>query len=412
MTRIELPCKSRYCGHTACFDCSTFLKLNEQTPTWMCPICSRSVGTEEDLFLDGYFNDILQNTNKAVESVIIHPDGTWTNKDIDIEHPDAKFLTTTQPTKPEQPPFERRISFGPPKAEIVSLDDDEEETGAPTPASLPPPTRVSSSSFRASPVVTTPSRKRGPPQVVDLTLSDDEDEEPPPRARNPPQPPAKRLRIDPPANLNRSSMDSSSSGGRSNPLMNGVSPSPSTMRENQIQSPPSSISPRNESGNVFRYNTQPNGTLEPSQLLRPQSDYPNYSAARIPLNNSVPVNPSISPPIPSRPQLPSPTLNRQFASNLTPVNPVRSIDRVVERDHSVSPVLPAFQPPIQRTNTNNLSNSFVSFDWDAFQNPVINDARTWNETQDDLENEELDLEMARLPSSMFDADNQQDSDDY
>jgi len=54
MRRIDLPCKSRYCGHTACFDCATFLTLNEQTPTWTCPICSRSVGSEEDLFLDGY----------------------------------------------------------------------------------------------------------------------------------------------------------------------------------------------------------------------------------------------------------------------------------------------------------------------------------------------------------------------
>jgi E3 SUMO-protein ligase PIAS1 len=54
MTRIDLPCKSRYCGHTACFDAATFLTLNEQTPTWICPICNRAISTEEDLFLDGY----------------------------------------------------------------------------------------------------------------------------------------------------------------------------------------------------------------------------------------------------------------------------------------------------------------------------------------------------------------------
>jgi E3 SUMO-protein ligase PIAS1 len=53
MTRIELPAKSRYCGHTACFDAAIFLTLNEQTPTWSCPICARAITTEEDLFLDG-----------------------------------------------------------------------------------------------------------------------------------------------------------------------------------------------------------------------------------------------------------------------------------------------------------------------------------------------------------------------
>jgi E3 SUMO-protein ligase PIAS1 len=54
MTRIELPCKSRYCLHTACFDAATFLTLNEQTPTWTCPICNRAIPTDDDLFLDGY----------------------------------------------------------------------------------------------------------------------------------------------------------------------------------------------------------------------------------------------------------------------------------------------------------------------------------------------------------------------
>ena len=53
MRRIELPCKSRFCGHTACFDVATFLTLNEQTPTWICPICNRSIASDDDLFLDG-----------------------------------------------------------------------------------------------------------------------------------------------------------------------------------------------------------------------------------------------------------------------------------------------------------------------------------------------------------------------
>ena len=273
-----------------------------------------------------YFNDILLNTNKAVESVIIHPDGSWTNKDIDSDHPDAKFLTNapTQQTVRRETPIDRKLSFGPPKAEIVSLDDDDEETGAPTPASLPPqPSRMSSTSVRASPAVT-PSRKRGPPQIVDLTLSEDEDDVTPARSVPPPgPPPAKRLRIDPPSQVtNRISNESLNS--RANPLMNGVSPNSTSTRDSHIRSPPSSISPRNESVNVFRYNTQGPTTLEPTQLLlRPNNDYSTYSTATPTLLNSpLPVNPSVTSPLGSRAQLPSPTLNRQYPTSFTPPNPL------------------------------------------------------------------------------------------
>ena len=361
-----------------------------------------------------YFNDILLNTNKAVESVIIHPDGSWTNKDIDSDHPDAKFLTNTpnQQTVRRETPIDRKLSFGPPKAEVVSLDDDDEETGAPTPASLPPQTsRLPSTSVRASPAVT-PSRKRGPPQIVDLTLSEDEDDITPARSEPPPGPsPAKRLRIDPPSQVTNRIINESLNS-RANPLMNGVSPNSTSTRENHIRSPPSSISPRNESVNVFRYNTQAPTTLEPTQLLlRPNNDYSTYSTTTPTLLNSpLPVNRSVTSPLGSRAQLPSPTLNRQYPTSFTPPNP--HTDDVAQRDRSVSPVLPAFSPPKQRSTTNNMGNNFMRFDWDAFQNPVLPSSRTWDEEQDELENEELDLEMARLPSSMFDADTFQDSDGY
>src|SRR5271170_408352 len=146
-----------------------------------------------------YFHDILENTNKAVESVIIHPDGTWVNKDIDTDHPDAKLLNNNTSSRPSVKTEDRKISFGAPKAEIVSLDDDDEDIGAPTPASLPHvQSRNASTSVRPSPSQT-PSRKRGPAQFVDLTLSDDEDYTPTVRAR-PDPPPTKRIRIDPPIN--------------------------------------------------------------------------------------------------------------------------------------------------------------------------------------------------------------------
>lgn len=39
MMRMKLPARSSSCKHVQCFDCETFFALNEQVPTWSCPIC-------------------------------------------------------------------------------------------------------------------------------------------------------------------------------------------------------------------------------------------------------------------------------------------------------------------------------------------------------------------------------------
>ena len=211
---------------------------------------------------DSYFQDILENTNKAVESVIIHPDGSWTNKDIDTDHPDAKFLnmgkdTNNVPTRPtiRTDILDRKLSFG--KAEVVSLDDDDDD-GAPTPASLPYQiSRQTSSSIRASPSHT-PTRKRGPPQVVDLTLSSDDEETlqlPSKRSSISMPSPAKRPRIELPVKYGNLE---SVRNGEINRNHNPVSSSSTTFfRDSHVRSPPSSISPRVEQNNnsLFRYNS-------------------------------------------------------------------------------------------------------------------------------------------------------------
>ena len=40
--RIELPCRSISCRHNQCFDGTSYLQLQEQGPTWLCPICNNS----------------------------------------------------------------------------------------------------------------------------------------------------------------------------------------------------------------------------------------------------------------------------------------------------------------------------------------------------------------------------------
>jgi hypothetical protein len=376
--------------------CAFHLNRRRFIPRW---VCLASIQSDYS-----YFYDILQNTNKAVESVIIYPDGTWTNKDIDMDHPDAKLLNNIRPiVKTEEP----KLSFTTPKPEVVSLDDDDDENGVPTPASLPPQqSRAASTSVRPSPGHSS-SRKRGPPQVVDLTLSDDDDDLPPVRNRPVNLPPTKRLRVDlPPSNSQRSTSETMGLS-RVSSAFNGVSPAPSSsIRESHIRSPPSSISPRNDTNsNMFRFNRSPATLDGQPPLFRPIQEYtfPTTPTTIPPLNPPFPINPTITSPIQqSRPHLPSPTISRSY--------PIPTNNNPEPRSHSASPVLPAFSPPKSRNSSG--SNSFMRFPWDSFRDmPNSSGTRGWDADRDDYENEELDLEMARLPSSMFDADGRQDLDD-
>lgn len=44
--RIEVPCRSSVCSHNQCFDASSFLQLQEQAPTWTCPVCNKAAAYE------------------------------------------------------------------------------------------------------------------------------------------------------------------------------------------------------------------------------------------------------------------------------------------------------------------------------------------------------------------------------
>jgi hypothetical protein len=309
---------------------------------------------------------------------------------------------------------DRKLSFGPPKAEIVSLDDDDEDNGAPTPASLPPAVpRTASTSVRPSPGSLTPSRKRGPPQIVDLTLSDDDDDVPLVRSTRPVQPAPKRMRVDMPPSI---AMDTNGVD-RMSMQMNGVSPS-STIRPSHIRSPPSSISPRNETNATpqFRYN-QPSIIIDSQTSFRSPGDYTipaNTLSTQLPTLNTLPSPLTVSSPTQSRPALPSPSLLNpppiasHPATSTTSTYPTNRTNNTnnttIPRSASASPVLPAFEPALSRP-----SRTFPSLDWDT--DYPSTGAREWDPERDEMDNEDLDLEMARLPSSMFDADAPEDWDD-
>ncbi|CAL8583086.1 E3 SUMO-protein ligase pli1 [Xanthoria parietina] len=74
--RIDVPCRSTVCTHNQCFDATSFLQLQEQAPTWTCPVCNKTVSFEA-LEIDLYVDDILKLTPKTIDQVTVEPDGKW-----------------------------------------------------------------------------------------------------------------------------------------------------------------------------------------------------------------------------------------------------------------------------------------------------------------------------------------------
>lgn len=186
--RMDVPTRSSHCNHNQCFDASSFLQLQEQAPTWTCPVCNKP-SPYDLLTMDLYVDDILKATNRNVEQVTVEPNGEW-----------------SQNAAPESPDDSR--PSGTPDdddSDLVEIQDSrisnlkQEYTPASSIHRTPPyssrePSIASSSAQRPP----SAAPKRPASAVIDLTLSDDEDL---------PVRPAKRPSLAPPT--------SSSSGGSS-----------------------------------------------------------------------------------------------------------------------------------------------------------------------------------------------------
>ncbi|KAJ1773433.1 E3 SUMO-protein ligase pli1 [Coemansia sp. RSA 487] len=81
LCRISTPTRSKYCQHSQCFDCETFLQLNRRAGKWKCPVCSVVVDSWRELIVDGYFEEILQGTSQNDDHVYIEPNGDWKRKE-------------------------------------------------------------------------------------------------------------------------------------------------------------------------------------------------------------------------------------------------------------------------------------------------------------------------------------------
>ncbi|CAG8704230.1 28179_t:CDS:10 [Dentiscutata erythropus] len=144
-TRIQVPCKFSRCRHVQCFDAYLFFQMNEQTPTWLCPICN-NVGTWSDIVVDGYFADILNNTSQDQERIIIEPNGEWS---VQKKRNISEEPSVTKKTRSVEPPID-----------VYVIDDSEDENPPIRPSK---PIKSHSSSFNGR-------------EIIDLTLSSDEED--------------------------------------------------------------------------------------------------------------------------------------------------------------------------------------------------------------------------------------------
>lgn len=153
--RIVTPCRSTVCTHNQCFDADSFLQLQEQAPTWTCPICNKTISFEA-LAVDQYVQDILSKA-RTTDQVTIQPNGEWsTEKDIPPKH-----------TNHDDDSDDDLVEITDYRVQAIKSE------AAPTPVSLstpPLPSREPSTAPR--------SGQKRTSEVVDLTLSDDEDTRP------------------------------------------------------------------------------------------------------------------------------------------------------------------------------------------------------------------------------------------
>ncbi|RDW59280.1 uncharacterized protein DSM5745_11108 [Aspergillus mulundensis] len=156
--RIEVPCRSVLCTHNQCFDASSFLQLQEQAPTWSCPVCAKST-SYESLNVDQYVDDILHSTPHDVEQVIIEPDGQWSNPKDEVAVTGPGSVT---PATDDDDLIEiKEPGVTPVKQEHLPAIDLLQQT--------PATSREQSSTW---------STNKRPAPVIDLTGSDDDDDSP------------------------------------------------------------------------------------------------------------------------------------------------------------------------------------------------------------------------------------------
>ncbi|GAB7362073.1 hypothetical protein MBLNU230_g2107t1 [Neophaeotheca triangularis] len=186
--RITLPIRSTVCSHNQCFDGTFFMQLQEQAPTWSCPVCSKHVSFPS-LCVDQYVEDILSNTKQSIEKVTVEPNGQWSVlKDGDEEEvknkdkPRAAYDNESEDDLVEvvEPAAKKPTNgLGPPFQPTKTASPFPSTSG---PINTPPVSSREPSIAQSTSSLQRPGNKRASSAVIDLTLSDD-DEPPRPAKR-------------------------------------------------------------------------------------------------------------------------------------------------------------------------------------------------------------------------------------
>ena len=183
--RITTPCRGIGCKHNQCFDASSYLQLQEQAPTWTCPVCNKTAAWEH-LVLDIYMQDILKSTSKNTEEVTIEPDGRW-HLGKGAETPVANGNSNSNPTPSDDGDSDDMLEIiENPTTQSLKR---EHQPMALTPSSVRTPPLNSRDESRAPSTASgtaSRSNKRPASEVIDLTFSDDDDDDQPPVKRQRP----------------------------------------------------------------------------------------------------------------------------------------------------------------------------------------------------------------------------------
>jgi E3 SUMO-protein ligase PIAS1 len=154
--RINVPCRSTVCTHNQCFDAESFLQLQEQAPTWTCPICNKVISYEA-LAVDQYVEEILGKVRNA-DQVTIQPNGEWST-DKDPSPPRKNGYTAHDDSDDD----------------LVEISDYRDRVSAIKNETVPTPVSLSTPPLPSRETSTAPRSNKRPSEVVDLTLSDDDE---------------------------------------------------------------------------------------------------------------------------------------------------------------------------------------------------------------------------------------------
>ncbi|KAG9104412.1 SUMO ligase siz1 [Ceratobasidium sp. 370] len=346
--RINTPCRSSTCVHPQCFDAENWFSMMEQTTTWACPVCDKTLNTEE-LIVDMYFDDILKCTPEIVEDVIVEADGEWHTEDDKYGSAAWMASAASRPrlvekkvkAEPDTKPL-RQDSVDKPRPDafvVLDSDDSGDEAPAPRVPNASSETRINGSS--SVPASRQQSQSQG--AVIDLTLSsDDEGASDLPQRPAPPVAPAretsvgalkrkergatpqdaawKRPRVEHPANGFGVGQDDRTREEAGLVRPDSRPPPPSQFPHPAYPYPTSSSAHAGRDhpgGTVYAYPPHPNapsGILPPNSYPPPRYDHNSYGG-RFPGYPGLPYQAQPEPPLPftsngrAHPSLPRPRTN-------------------------------------------------------------------------------------------------------